>query len=264
MEILLFGSTGMLGNYVFNVLKSYYSVTCINRDDFDIENDDWDILEGIVRRNAGSCIINCSGIIPQKAGKDDYRKFIRVNTLFPHKLNEYANMYDCEFIHITTDCVFDGSEGNYTKDSKHTATDIYGVSKSLGEPSDATIIRTSMIGEEISGKKSLLEWVKNNRGGSVNGYINHHWNGVTCLTLAHIIKQIIDEELFWIGVKHIFSAETVSKCELCCYINEIYGLDIEIIPCKAEKEKIMTLSGKHKFISNIYSQIEEQKLFGIN
>ena len=46
-------------------------------------------------------------------------------------------------------CVYTGKDGNYTEYSDHDATDIYGISKSLGEPEDATTIRTSIIGEEL-------------------------------------------------------------------------------------------------------------------
>ena len=38
---------------------------------------------------------------------------------------------------------------------------------------------------------SLIEWLKTNKNGTINGYENHFWNGVTCLTLANIIENII-------------------------------------------------------------------------
>ena len=41
------------------------------------------------------------------------------------------------------------------------------------------------------GKKSLLEWVISKKNSTINGFINHFWNGVTCLTLSNIIKNII-------------------------------------------------------------------------
>ena len=136
MTILLFGSTGMLGRYVFNILKNDYNVICVKRDNFDIENDEWYKLKDIIEHNLleNNIIINCAGIIPQKYKDDNIKTFIRVNTLFPHKLNEYAKIYGCKFIHITTDCVFDGSKGNYSVNDSHNAKNIYGISKSQGEP----------------------------------------------------------------------------------------------------------------------------------
>jgi len=263
MSILLFGSTGMLGRYVYYNLKNDYNVICIKRDKFDIENDDWYNLDYLISDNLkeNDIIINCAGIIPQKYKNDNFKTYIRVNTLFPHKLDEISKKHKCKFIHITTDCVFDGSKGNYSINDNHSANDIYGISKSQGEPEDATIIRTSIIGEELYGKKSLIEWVKGNKNNKINGFTNHYWNGVTCFTLSKIIKKVIDENIFWKGVKHIHSPNIVTKYDLCCYINEIYNLNIEILPLQTDLQKNMTLSNVELIftVNNIYEQILEQK-----
>ena len=260
-NILLFGSTGMLGRYVLNRLKTTdYFIVCINRDIYDIVNDgDIKLNDILVKNNMceNDIIINCAGIIPQKYKKNDLKTYIKVNTLFPHKLSELSQKYHLKFIHITTDCVFDGLKGNYTEDDKHTACDIYGVSKSQGEPMDATIIRTSIIGEELVGKKSFIEWVKSNANGRIIGYSNHLWNGVTCLELANYIKHIINANDFWVGIKHIFSPNSVSKYELCCYINEIYKLNITVEKCEDSKSKNMTLVGDISITKEIYSQVNE-------
>jgi len=263
MKIYLFGSTGMVGRYINTLLCKHYNVNCIIRNDFDIENDTFEKLEEILSSKLceNDVIINCAGIIPQKYKKDNYKKYILVNTLFPHKLSEISCKYNTKLIHITTDCVYDGIKENYSEGDLHTAKDIYGVSKSLGEPNHATIIRTSIIGEELTGKKSLIEWVKSNKNGAINGYNNHYWNGVTCLTLAKIINEIIVKNIFWKGVKHIFSPNIVSKYELCCYINEIYNLNIIItkIDDKERKNMILTQdnSNYNFLIKNIYEQIQE-------
>jgi dTDP-4-dehydrorhamnose reductase len=268
MNILLFGSTGMLGNYMFSVLKTKHNVICITREVFDIETDSWNKLNEVIEKNIkyiDDVIINCAGVIPQKTKNIEYRKYIRVNSIFPHKLNEISQKHRINFIHITTDCVFDGERGNYTEDDEHTAKDIYGISKSIGEPEEATVIRTSIIGEEITGKKSLLEWVRSNANGKIKGFANHYWNGVTCLTLSKYIETLIDEKQYWNGIRHVFSPNTVTKYDLCCYINEIYDLNIMIEPITHENSKnltISTISNQKRFkIDNIKNQIEEQKTF---
>ena len=267
MNIVLFGSTGMLGRYVYLNFKNGYNVICIKREQFDIENDEWCKLECLLCDNLkeNDIIINCAGIIPQKIKNDNFKTYIRVNTLFPHKLNEISQKIRCRFIHITTDCVFDGSKGNYSVNDIHTAKDIYGISKSQGEPEEATIIRTSIIGEELYGKKSLIEWVKSRENCTINGYTNHYWNGVTCFELAKYINNIINKNVFWSGVRHIFSPNIVTKYDLCCYINEIYNLNIEVLPIQTDLQKNMTLSDLEIIftINNIYQQIIEQKNLNI-
>lgn len=265
MKIYIFGSTGMLGRYVYDILNKKYQVKCITRKDFDIINDNFFKLENImINLQNEDIVINCSGIIPQKVEYKQYKQYIRVNTLFPHKLNEICEKYNSKLIHITTDCVYNGKNGNYTTNSIHDSETIYGISKSLGEPENSTIIRTSIIGEEISNKKSLLEWVLSNKNKTIQGYTNHYWNGITCLTLSKIIEYMIENNIFWKGVKNIFSPEIVSKYDLCSYINELYELNIKIIPVENDY-KNLTLSGINEFkIENIKKQLHEQKNYIFN
>lgn len=258
----------MLGNYVRLVLIKKFEVKCITRYDYDIVSDSWNKLYEILGNiQSNDVIVNCAGIIPQKNNYKEYFKYIKVNSLFPHKLQHIVNKYNAKLIHITTDCVFDGKKGTpYDENDIHTETNIYGVSKSLGEPENSTVIRTSIIGEELFNKKSLLEWVKSNKNGTIHGYYNHLWNGVTCLTLANIIKKIITDNLFWTGVRHIYSPNIVSKYDLCCYINETYELNIKIIKKTETKNINKSLASGHKLnfnIEEIKQQISNLIIFGI-
>jgi dTDP-4-dehydrorhamnose reductase len=258
MKIILFGSTGMLGNYVKKHLSQFHEIICIDRNAFDIESCDWKKVDGIIQN--GELVINCAGAIPQQ--KCDIRKYIALNTLFPQKVNEIAKKHDIKFIHITTDCVFSGKDGNYNENSKHDAEDIYGISKSLGEDNSMCIIRTSIIGEELNNKNSLIEWVIKQKNSTIDGYENVFWNGVTCLQLAKIIEIVINKNTYWHGVRHIFSPNIVSKYELCQYINDTYGLNITINK-KTLPFKNMTITsvydiGLNDIIPDLKTQITEQ------
>lgn len=248
--IYLFGSSGMLGKYIKNVLSQSFEVISFSRKDYDVLMDPWYKLNNLLEKNnSNDIIINCIGVIPQKYELSDNHSFIKVNTLFPHKLQEIAEKKNSKLIHITTDCVFNGSKGLYDENDIHDEKNIYGVSKSLGEPENSTIIRTSIIGHEENHKKSLLEWIISNKDGEINGYDNHLWNGVTCLTLANIIKDMIEKNIYWKGVRHIYSPDIVSKYELCQYVNEIYHLNIII-------NKINDKSDIDKSLTSIYNDFE--------
>ena len=229
MVVYLFGSNGMLGKYVNKILSQSFKVKCFSRTDYDILIDTWcklnELLENI---KSNDIIINCIGIIPQKYKLSDNQSFIKVNTLFPHKLQEIAEKYNSKLIHITTDCVFNGFKGLYHENDIHDEKNLYGVSKSLGEPENSCIIRTSIIGHEDTHKKSLLEWIISNKNKEINGYDHHLWNGVTCLTLANVIKNMINNNIFWKGIRHIYSPSIVSKYDLCVLVNKIYKLNITI------------------------------------
>ena len=185
-KIFILGCDGMLGRYMYKYLFNIYEVYPINRSNYDVLNDNFNNLKKILIPN--SILINCIGIIPQSNEKND-SLYLKINCIFPNMLSVLCNELNIKFIHITTDCVFSGKKGNYTENDVHDETNIYGLSKSLGEPNNCTVIRTSIIGEELKSKKSLLEWVISNdnkdskKVTEINGYTYHYWNGVTCLQL---------------------------------------------------------------------------------
>jgi dTDP-4-dehydrorhamnose reductase len=266
MRIIVLGSTGMLGTYVRNYFNSKYKVINISRKDFDFnqnnESDVIDFLVGLV--DESSVIINCAGIIKQR--NYELKELIKINSLLPNLLYEVKKIVGCKIIHITTDCVYDGLKGDYNENDIHTCNDDYGRSKSLGENKNLTIIRTSIIGEELFNKHSLIEWVKSNKNGTINGYLNHFWNGVTCLELCEFINQMIINNDFWVGIKHILTEKSISKYELLTYINDIFNLNINIIKTNTDTDCYRNLSTVYPdgiIKKSLYHQIKELYNFKI-
>ena len=264
-QVFLLGSSGMLGNYILKYLSNIVCIKC------NAEKDSFDDLKSNIKnslnyRSETKVIINCIGLIPQ-SGIIDELKYIKINSIFPKYLDIICHELDIKLIHITTDCVFDGVLGDYNENSIKNETGIYGISKSLGENlQHATIIRTSIIGETANGRvnKSLLEWLKSNKSGMVNGFTNHYWNGVTCLQLAKIIDNIITTNGYWNGIRHIHSPSVVSKYELICMLNEIYNLNINIVPVRStpiNKSLISKYPLSQFAINNIEIQIKEMYNF---
>jgi dTDP-4-dehydrorhamnose reductase len=271
MKIIIFGTNGMLGNYCFKYLKQYFETIPLTRNQYDINNLNIDSLTSLLNKlniAKTDIILNCAGIIPQSNNRHilTNEMYYKINSIFPILLSNITKEIGCKMIHITTDCIFDGKIGNYNENSIHSETNDYGVSKYLGEFADCCIIRTSIIGEELYNKTSLLEWVISNENKEINGYINHLWNGITCLQLSKIIKNIIIANMYWLGVRHIFSPTIVSKYELVSYINEIYELNIKINKYETNiiNKSLDTIYHKLFNIPNIYDQITEQRNFKLN
>jgi dTDP-4-dehydrorhamnose reductase len=233
-NIVLFGCDGMLGTYIKSFLNKQHNISlkCINRESFDVLKDLHNLESLLNTFDDNSIIINCIGLIPQSIKKNNIndKNFYLINSIYPIILAVLCNKKNFKLIHITTDCVFLGSKGNYIETDYHDSMTSYGASKSLAENiniiSSVTIIRTSIIGEELYNKYSLLEWVKNNNNNTIYGYENHIWNGVTCLELSKIIYEIIIKNLYWNGVRHIFTNEKISKHDLIKLIIETYDLNI--------------------------------------
>ena len=264
-KIILFGANGMLGNYVQSYLRKTYTVIPLTRKDYDLSKLSIETLTALMqvhRLNANDVVINCAGVIPQASKQRglDTRLYFTINSLFPVVLSQICDQMGAKMIHITTDCVFDGKMGNYDENSIHDEINDYGLSKSLGELCKATILRTSIVGEEIHNKRSLLEWVISNKGKIIQGYANHRWNGVTCLQLSKIIHQIIAADLYWTGVRHIFSPRAVSKYELVSMMNKTYHLGITIEEFHADEaidKTIRSLYDTPFHIPDLSAQIVE-------
>lgn len=258
----------MLGRYVVSYLKKrHYRVIPITRNDIDILNADfvslsnWFTLHGDLY--IGDVVINCAGLIRQKMSDDDALKAIKINSIFPHILSILCESRYSEFLQISTDCCFSGKRGDYYESDTPDPTDIYGISKVAGEPQNCSVIRTSIIGESRD-DKSLLEWVRSQDGKTVNGFINHLWNGVTCLQLSKAIETIIIKHTWWSGIRHYFSSIT-NKAELVSNIATVYGINLIVNYIDAPQGKNMLLRSNYTDVfedgdvPDIYSQLKEQK-----
>lgn len=258
-KILVFGANGMLGKYVYLYLKknTNHDVRAIERSEFDVQHNTFQDLYNLMSRNdvdSNTVVFNGIGSIPH-AGVQDPRVFYMVNTVFPMMLSVVCKAFDCKLIHPSTDCVYSGKKGEYTENDPHDDDSPYGMSKSYGEEIDATIIRTSIIGENEKGI-SLLEWVKKSRNKKVVGYANHYWNGITCLQYAKLIKEIIDRNMFWNGVRHVCSPNAVTKAQLVELISTSYCLNVTIFKTNVEHCD-RTLSTVYPNLFNI-PPLEEQ------
>ncbi len=184
-------------------------------------------LEHIVTSGEFNIVVNCIGVIPQKA--KDPIKTVYCNSLFPHKVARMCSKSNAKLIHISTDCVFSGRKGMYTDSDEPDATDLYGKSKELGEICYAghLTIRTSFIGREISDKKAgLLEWFLSQTG-EVNGYSKVIWSGVTTNALSEIIYNIISDFPKLHGLVQIAN-QPIDKYSLLLLFKKYFNKDIVV------------------------------------
>lgn len=242
-KIVILGSTGMAGHMIYEYLS--------HREDFEIINlafrkklnestiiidiTDKDSVVKFIDKTKPEIIINCTGVLLNGA-KNNPANAIYVNAYFPHLLSSIANEIMAKLIHISTDCVFSGNKGNYQPDDPKDAQDIYGMSKALGEiinQKDLTI-RTSIIGPEIKvDGEGLLHWFLNQHG-TIYGYTDSFWTGITTLQLAKIIEQSIDNNLT--GLLQYSNGNKISKFNLLQIFKQSWNKsNIEIIPAPGKK-----------------------------
>lgn len=244
MRVLILGCNGMLGHRLFLELKKNHDVYGTLRDNqikFDyldknkiISNCDVrDIsnLEKIVNEINPEVIFNCVGIIKQIEDSNDPIACIEINALLPHKLAKLFSE-NRRIIHFSTDCVFDGAKGNYSEKDIPNATDLYGMTKTLGEVrnnKNFLTIRTSIIGREIEPKGSLIDWFLSQEGKEIKGFTNAIYTGLPTLTLAKIIENYILPNKNLSGLYHI-SSSPINKFELLKLVKDEFKNNIKIVP----------------------------------
>lgn len=223
MNVAILGANGMLGSMLAKTWETDFRV--FDHTEFDAENPDWVELAGY------DYVVNAIGII--KPYCNDIRRAIKVNAIFPQSLPPNT-------IQVATDCVFSGKRGMYTENDAHDASDIYGLTKSLGEAKDIKNLRCSIIGPEVKNHISLLDWFLSQDG--VNGFTNHLWNGITTYHFSKIVQGAIKDNIELPSIQHIVPADVVTKSQLLNLIAKVYKKNIIINDIEAEESVDRTLS----------------------
>lgn len=248
MRVLILGGEGMLGHKVFQALsrrfetfatfRSYNGVW--TRYPMYVNADQQRTIGGVDAMNLDTVVrafgqvrpdvvINCIGIIKQVKEAKDPIISLSLNSLFPHRLGELCAAAGTRLLHMSTDCVFSGSKGNYTENDVPDAEDLYGRTKLLGEVSrdGCLTIRTSIFGRDFAKQSALLEWFLSQAGRRVRGYVNAIYTGFPTQVLARIMGDLIVEYPDLSGIYQIASVP-ISKYELLVKIRDAMGLDIEV------------------------------------
>ena len=251
MRLLVLGGTGMVGHKMFQRLRMRFPDTwCTVRGSHQdwpvgrvdlfappaqvverLDAAEWPSVDAVLARLRPDVVVNCVGIIKQRPEANTAIPSITINALLPHRLAAALATWGGRLVHISTDCVFSGRRGRYTEDDPSDAEDLYGRTKYLGEVSDlhAITLRTSVIGRELTERRSLLEWLLQQDGRTIRGYTRALYSGLTTIELAAVVERLVADHPRLSGVYHVVS-DTISKYDLLRLIVEEYELDITVEP----------------------------------
>jgi dTDP-4-dehydrorhamnose reductase len=252
VRVLILGGAGMLGHKVWQTLRDRFETFVTLRSSsseyaslklFDSPRvlDNIDVtsagtLERVWERVRPDVAVNCIGIVKQRPSAKDPVLALTLNALLPHRVAALCRRSRGRLIHISTDCVFSGKRGNYGESDVPDADDLYGRSKLLGEPHDADAsaltLRTSIVGRELRSTTGVTEWFLEHRGGTVPGFTNAIFSGLTTLALARTIGDLIERRRDLSGLYHVSSAP-ISKYELLQRLNRAFDARVRLEPSDA-------------------------------
>ena len=245
--ILVLGASGMLGNTVMRFLSNssghrvwgsarsgtflrYFPKSLHDHVVTGIDANNPDHLHRLFDETKPNVVINCIGLVKQLAEADDPLTAIPINSILPHRIARLCNLIGARLVHVSTDCVFSGLNGNYRESDFPDATDLYGRSKLLGEVSctHSVTLRTSIIGHELSSAKSLINWFLL-QNGEIQGYTKAMFSGLPTLELARVIRDYVIPNYKLHGLYHL-SAAPISKHDLLTLVGQVYGKPTVLIP----------------------------------
>lgn len=231
MKILVLGEKGMLAHVMIDYLELKHNVTSISLRDRQVDRiffDNYDV------------VINCIGILVKESEiRNELATYY--NTHLPHYL---ASHVAGKVIHISTDCVFDDT--------------FYGKTKLLGEIDNSkdVTLRTSIIGPELNPKGTgLFNWFMQQEG-TIDGYYDAMWNGMTTLQLAKCIDEVIDQNLS--GIHNLTTKDGINKFDLLVTMNKVFNRKIWIVPKKLGQDKRLTPSTDIQ-LPDYETQLKEMK-----
>lgn len=245
--VLILGASGMLGSAALRVFaeSGEYQVVGSIRSGAskalfpsslhkhlvvggDIENPD--ALIQLFQTVRPQVVINCIGLIKQLSHANDALNAIPVNALLPHRIARLCGLSGARLVHVSTDCVFSGTKGDYRESDAPDAQDLYGRSKLLGEVDypHAITLRTSIIGHELIGANGLVGWFMKQQG-ACKGYNKAIFSGLPTVELARVIRDIVLQRDDLHGLYHVASSP-INKYELLTMVASAYGKKIDITP----------------------------------
>jgi dTDP-4-dehydrorhamnose reductase len=246
-KILILGASGMLGNAVYRTFASSpgYEVVGTARNvslkialpdgangtllaGVDVEQ--IDSLVAAFEKVRPNIVINCIGLVKQLDVVKDPLATLPINSILPHRLARMSALIGARLIHVSTDCVFNGSKGSYLESDIPDALDLYGRSKLLGEVDypNAITLRTSIIGTELRSAHGLVGWFLA-QSGTTKGFTKAVFSGLPTAVLAQVMRDHVIPNPELRGVWHV-SAAPLAKYELLKLVAAEYGKDIAIVP----------------------------------
>lgn len=221
--IVLLGRNGLFGQHF---TKLYPDVVALSRQECDLTKPG-DVLD-MLKQYRPTVLINAAGVVPKAREIHDPFVTLQTNSLGPKLLADLCGLSDCRVIHLSSNDVFSGRAGKYRESDFPNPTDLYGISKMLGEVTDFpnVTVRCSFVGFPDEHKHGLLAWAATQV--KAIGYDRVLWNGLTAPELARLVMEKVVPDPARVGVVHM-QGETISKYDLIKQAAEVFNWTAEIV-----------------------------------
>jgi len=243
-NILVTGSYGQLGSEIRGLAESYPQHQFFFTGVETLDITDQNAISLFVQGNKITAIINCAAYTAVDKAESEPKLADKINNLSVQYLAETAKVYNCKFIHISTDYVFDGNSYKpYEEINKPNPQSVYGNTKLAGEqalqrinPENCIIIRTSWVYSTFGNNfvKTMLRLGQEKD--EINVVADQFGTPTYARDLAHAILQIVPQienkatviyhytnegTCSWAG----FAIEIFKMADISCKVNRITTIE---------------------------------------
>ena len=242
MKALVLGASGFLGSYAgFALDKAGWDVTGASRSPArgyakTIDLGSLGDIRSAIRSQPWDVVINCVAIANHEQCESDPSSARLINQELPGMWAYRAWQNGSQFVHFSTDAVFDGSSADlYSEDDATGAPSVYGQTKRAGEEAvlsanpDALVLRTNFFGWSHEGARGILDFFANGleSGVSMTGFRDYV---VSSLYVGHLFELLIEAlSAEGSGIYHLVSSSPLSKYDFGVALAHAMGADADLI-----------------------------------
>ena len=246
MHIMITGANGMLGEEcVRNLSEKHEVFACDLHDtlqyDGSVDYAPLNVMDSqevyrIIKEVQPELVVNCAAYTNVDGSERDHKTAWAINAGGVRYLIDEMSKIGARLIQISTDYVFDGTEGPYTEDAEVNPINYYGQSKLDAEKIirdseiPATIIRTNVLyGNTTLQKASFVRWVveKLSHFESISVVNDQFGNPTWSFGLAEAIARVIETDTT--GLYHYGGKDYINRFEFALKIAQVHDLDPMLI-----------------------------------
>ncbi len=253
-RIMILGSNGMLGQglTLYFMFKRDVELFCASAEDeslfTEIEYSKLDIsspreVKKIINNFCPDVIINAAAYTSVDGCESEKELAWKVNVTGVENLVKYVKGCKSHLIHISSDYIFDGTDGPYHETDLPNPIGYYGKTKLAGENAivsnniDYTILRTNVLyGPTKFGRPDFVKWVVNSlENKEIIRIVNDQINNPTYIDdLISAIVKITESRNS--GIYNIGGSELLSRFDFTYKIADYFNLDKTLITEITTKE----------------------------
>jgi dTDP-4-dehydrorhamnose reductase len=206
-------------------------------------------------------LINCAALANLEKCEENPTQARILNTALPGELAKACAKRNIQFVHVSTDSVFDGTREDayaYTEEDEPSPPGVYSQTKLDGERAvqqvdpRAIIARVNFYGWSLGAKRSLGEFFVNNlsEGKNVNGFTDVIFCPMWVNHLSCTLIEMLEKNLS--GLYHVVGTQVMSKYQFGIEIARRFGLRESLISAQSVERSSLTAPRSHNLRLSIH------------